>query len=90
LVPCWSACRYLGAAPPTRGATNPTPGENAVRPHALTGTETTGPGGKVTTAYDYTASGSTRIRTLPAGNQELTWNENDRLASVTTPRKLAR
>ncbi|HET9141279.1 MAG TPA: RHS repeat-associated core domain-containing protein, partial [Actinophytocola sp.] len=65
--------------------TYPTPGENAVRPHAMLSTSTTGPAGSSSTGYQYNATGATTARNLPGGNQTLTWNENGRLATVTAP-----
>jgi RHS repeat-associated protein len=65
--------------------TYPESGENAVRPHALSSTTTEGPTGTTDTSYDYNAVGDVTNRDLPDGDQTLTWNENNRLASVTTP-----
>jgi RHS repeat-associated protein len=59
----------------------PTPGANAVRPHAIQSATTNG----TTTTYDYTDTGSTKTRVLPGGTQTLEWNEYDRLAKVTGP-----
>lgn len=63
----------------------PTPGPASVRPHALSATETTGLHGTTNTSYTYDTTGNTKTRTLPDGNQTLTWNQNNRLATVTTP-----
>ncbi len=63
----------------------PASGVGAVRPHALTGSSTTGPSGTTATSYGYNAAGDTTTRTLPSGTQSLAWTETNRLASVTTP-----
>ncbi|MCP2271298.1 intein C-terminal splicing region/RHS repeat-associated core domain-containing protein [Actinokineospora diospyrosa] len=73
-----------GAADTTTTYNYPTGGATTVRPHALTGTTTTGPGGTSSTSYGYDATGNTTSRTLPSGNQTLTWNTNGRLDTVTT------
>jgi RHS repeat-associated protein len=62
------------------------PAAGGVRPHALSGTTTTGPGGTTTATYGYDESGNTTSRDIPTGAQELKWDRNNRLASVITPR----
>lgn len=71
-----------GATNTTTTYTYPTSG---TRPHALSGTSTVGPNGTSTTSYEYNTGGGVTTRDLPAGDQTLTWNENNRLASITTP-----
>ncbi|HCT78144.1 MAG TPA: hypothetical protein DGT23_16525 [Micromonosporaceae bacterium] len=56
------------------------PDAGAARPHALTSVTTTTPGTTTTTtAYGYDAAGNTTSR----GAQQLSWNEQGRLATVT-------
>lgn len=74
-----------GAANTTTTYTYPTPGPTAVRPHAATGTATTGPAGNSATSYGYDNAGNTTTRNLPTGNQSLTWDHRGKLATVTTP-----
>ncbi|MFL6120361.1 MAG: RHS repeat-associated core domain-containing protein [Actinophytocola sp.] len=74
-----------GGSGSTTTYTYPPSGPDAVRPHSLTSTTTTGPAGTSTTGYTYNGSGDTTTRTLPAGNQSLTWTQNNRLETVTTP-----
>lgn len=71
-----------GTTDTTTTYTYPTSGP---RPHALSGTTTAGPNGTSTTSYEYNDVGDVVSRDLPNGDQTLTWNENNRLASVTTP-----
>ncbi|MTD56099.1 RHS repeat-associated core domain-containing protein [Amycolatopsis pithecellobii] len=52
---------------------------------ALQSTATTGPGGNSSTGYTYDAAGNTLTRTLPVGNQTLTWDAENHLATDTTP-----
>lgn len=77
--------RHASGGDTTTTYNYPASGPNSVRPHAMTGTSTTGPGGTSTTAYTYNNAGDTIGRTLPAGNQTLTWTENNRISSITTP-----
>jgi RHS repeat-associated protein len=56
----------------------------ANQPHSLTGTSTTGPNAG-STSYTYDAVGNTLTRALPSGNQTLTWDQENRLSTVTTP-----
>ncbi|UIJ63813.1 hypothetical protein LWP59_10605 [Amycolatopsis acidiphila] len=60
---------------------------SAATPQAatLTSTATTGPGGNSSTGYTYDADGNTLTRTVPAGNQTLTWDAENHLASVAAP-----
>jgi RHS repeat-associated protein len=64
------------------------PAAGGARPHALTGTTTTGPNSTTTSAFDYDEAGNTISRDVPDGAQTLTWDRNNRLASVRTPRGL--
>jgi RHS repeat-associated protein len=73
-----------GGANATTTYTYPASGADAVRPHALSSTTTVGPNGTRNTSYDYNAGGQITTRELPGGDQTLAWNENNRLASVTT------
>ncbi|WP_268872215.1 RHS repeat-associated core domain-containing protein [Kutzneria albida] len=61
------------------------PAAGAPQAHTLTGTSTTGPNGKSTTGYTYDSVGNTKTRTLPAGSQTLSWDVENRPASVQTP-----
>ncbi|MFD1047696.1 hypothetical protein ACFQ1S_20230, partial [Kibdelosporangium lantanae] len=54
----------------------------ANQPHTLTGTDTPGTGA---TSYTYDPSGNTVTRAIPSGNQTLTWSQENRLDTVTTP-----
>jgi len=65
--------------------TYPASGADAVRPHALSSTTTTGPTGTSSTSYGYNAVGDVTTRELPTGDQTLTWNENNQVATITTP-----
>ncbi|MCE7009269.1 type IV secretion protein Rhs [Kibdelosporangium philippinense] len=56
----------------------------AKQPHTLTGTSTTG-ARSGSTSYTYDASGNTVTRAVPTGNQTLTWDKENRLATVTSP-----
>jgi len=75
------------------------PAATVPQPHTLTSTSTTSPTGPGTagsqdgratatatraTAYTYDQAGNTLTRTLPTGQQTLTWNQDNRLATVTT------
>ncbi|WP_237773866.1 polymorphic toxin-type HINT domain-containing protein [Actinosynnema sp. ALI-1.44] len=60
------------------------PAVGAKQPHTLTSTATTGPLAG-STGYTYDPSGNTLTRGLPSGNQALTWDQENRLATVTTP-----
>jgi RHS repeat-associated protein len=62
--------------------TYPAPG--AAQPHTLSSTSTTGPTGTASTGYGYDAAGNTTTRTLPTGNQTLTWDAENHLATDTT------
>lgn len=57
--------------------TYPDPGDP--QPHALTNTTTTGPQGSTVTGYEYDAAGNAVLR----GDQELTWDEQGMLSTVT-------
>ncbi|WAL63775.1 hypothetical protein ORV05_22570 [Amycolatopsis cynarae] len=61
------------------------PAAGAAQSSALTSTATTGPAGNSGTSYTYDAVGNTLTRTLPAGNQTLTWDAENYLATDTTP-----
>ncbi|MBM7773222.1 RHS repeat-associated protein [Actinokineospora baliensis] len=57
------------------------PAANAARPHAVTSTSTTGPGGTVGASYGYDNAGNATTR----GAHTQTWNENGKLAQVQSP-----
>lgn len=73
-----------GGADTTTTYTYPRSGADAVRPHAVTGTVTNGPLGETSGTYEHNAVGGVTTRGLPTGAQSLTWDDNNRLASVTT------
>ncbi|GAA2045300.1 RHS repeat-associated core domain-containing protein [Catenulispora yoronensis] len=50
--------------------------------HRLAGTATSGATTR-TTGYTYDSAGNTKTRSLPSGSQNLTWDPEERLASVT-------
>jgi RHS repeat-associated protein len=60
------------------------PAPNTPQAHTLSSTTTSGPSGTSNTGYTYDAVGNTRTRTLPTGQQTLTWNEDGRLATDQT------
>ena len=64
----------------------PAAGSSTDQPHTLTSTTATGPAATANTAnYTYDADGNTRtISGGAAGEQSLTWNDQDKLASDTT------
>lgn len=76
------------ALPGTTGGDTTTtytyPATGAPRPHSLTGTATTGPAGPTQSTYGYDQSGNTTRRTLPSGEQTLTWDKENRLDTVTS------
>ncbi|MCP2270239.1 RHS repeat-associated core domain-containing protein [Actinokineospora diospyrosa] len=72
----------IGQADTTTSYTYPAAG--GTRPHTLTSTATTGPGGSSSTSYGYDGSGNTTTRTVGA-THTLTWNENNKLAKVQSP-----
>lgn len=53
------------------------PAAGAARPHSLTSTSDN-------TSYTYDASGNTKTKTLPSGQQTFDWDYSNRLKSVTT------
>jgi RHS repeat-associated protein len=74
------------ATPPTGSATTtsysyPAPGASAVQPHAM---QSSGPAGAPTTSYGYNLDGDTTSITGPSSSKNLTWNDADQLASVST------
>jgi YD repeat-containing protein len=73
-----------GGADTTTTYNYPQSGSDAVRPHAVTSTITDGPLSDTSANYEYNAAGSVTNRGLPTGAQALTWDDNNRLASVTT------
>jgi RHS repeat-associated protein len=75
----------LGTGDTTTDYNYPPAGPSAVRPHALTSTATTAPGGNTTTSYDYDNAGNTTARNLPTGSQVLKWDHRGKLATVKTP-----
>src|SRR5436309_2024129 len=60
------------------------PVPTASQPHALVSSTTTGPSGKTTSSFGYDPAGNTTRRTLPGGEQTLTWDRESQLDSVTT------
>ncbi|MFI7523948.1 polymorphic toxin-type HINT domain-containing protein [Micromonospora globbae] len=84
---------HTSAGDTTRTYTIPGGGPNVVRPHAVTQVTTTAPGqNPVTTNYAYDSTGNTICRpagttanTCPpgSGSQDLTWDTEGRLATVT-------
>ncbi|WP_184920970.1 RHS repeat-associated core domain-containing protein [Saccharothrix ecbatanensis] len=76
------------ALPGTTGDTTTTyayPVKGSPRPHSLTSATTTGPLGQTLSTYGYDQSGNTTRRTLPTGQQTLTWDKENRLDTVTSP-----
>jgi RHS repeat-associated protein len=57
----------------------------ATQPHTLTSTSTSSPVGANSTSYTYDKTGNTLTRAVPSGNQTLTWDQENRLSTVTTP-----
>ncbi|WP_275592942.1 RHS repeat-associated core domain-containing protein [Actinokineospora baliensis] len=75
----------IGQADTTTSYTYPASGPTAVRPHSLTSTATTGPGGSTGNTYAYDNSGNTTTRDINGAVHTLTWNQNNRLAKVQSP-----
>ncbi|WP_084261552.1 polymorphic toxin-type HINT domain-containing protein [Micromonospora rifamycinica] len=83
---------HAAAGDTIRDYTYPTPGQDVVRPHAVTKVKTTLPGGsQVTTNYGYDAAGNMACRPNGAAanacppdtaSQNLTWDAEGRLVSV--------
>uniref|UniRef100_UPI0015EFE88D hypothetical protein n=1 Tax=Streptomyces phytophilus TaxID=722715 RepID=UPI0015EFE88D len=61
----------------------PAPGQP--QPHALTDVTRTGPTGTSTDSYTYDEAGNTSTRTLAGSTQNLTWDAEGHLASVSEP-----
>ncbi|WP_405584963.1 RHS repeat-associated core domain-containing protein [Streptomyces sp. NBC_01190] len=62
----------------------PAQGADAVRPHSLLNTTSTGPGATAHTAsYTYDGAGDDTGITTQAGTQTLTWNDQGKLGSLT-------
>jgi RHS repeat-associated protein len=59
-------------------------GNGAGQPNTLTSSSTTGPSGTSTASYTYDAAGNTLTRSLPAGNQTLTWTHDGKVATDAT------
>ncbi len=60
------------------------PAAGSARPHAVTGTSTTGPGGTTTNSYGYDSAGNMTSRNVSGKpNQTLTWNPEGHLATIT-------
>ncbi|AEK46022.1 RHS repeat-associated core domain-containing protein [Amycolatopsis mediterranei] len=76
------------ALPGTTGGDTTTtytyPAAGSAQPHTLSSTTTTAPTGTSSASYGYDKSGNTTGRTLPTGQQTLTWDAENRLATVTT------
>ncbi|MDX8049039.1 RHS repeat-associated core domain-containing protein [Lentzea sp. BCCO 10_0798] len=81
---------FTGAAKPETTTTYDYPADGGTQPHALTGTTTTSSNGTISASYGYDATGNTVRRTLPNGQQTLTWDEHSRLETVTSPRGTTR
>ncbi|WP_211763331.1 RHS repeat-associated core domain-containing protein [Kutzneria sp. CA-103260] len=60
------------------------PDPSAPQAHTLSSSTTSGPGGNSAASYTYDAVGNTKTRTLPSGQQTLTWNEDGRLSTDQT------
>ncbi|MEU4807185.1 RHS repeat-associated core domain-containing protein [Actinosynnema sp. NPDC023587] len=76
------------ALPGTTGDTTTTythPASETAQPHSLTNATTTGPSGSTLSTYGYDQSGNTTRRTLPTGEQTLTWDKENRLDVITSP-----
>jgi RHS repeat-associated protein len=59
----------------------PTPG--SPRPHAVTGLDTTGPGGSTSNSYTYDDAGNLTERTIDGATQDLTFDAEGQVAEVT-------
>ncbi|MCR3747262.1 RHS repeat-associated core domain-containing protein [Lentzea californiensis] len=81
---------FTGAAKPETTTTYDYPADGGAQPHALAGTTTTSANGTIAASYGYDATGNTVRRTLPNGQQTLTWDEHNRLETVTSPRGTTR
>lgn len=55
------------------------------QPHTLSSSTTTGPTGTTTSTYKYDEVGNTTLRSIPTGEQTLTWDEANRLHQVVGP-----
>ncbi len=77
--------RHASAGDTTRTYTYPNPG--SARPHAVTAVSSTGPAGTRTGQFDYDAAGNTISRSLATGSQQLQWDPEGHLATVTEPGK---
>ncbi|GAA3001191.1 polymorphic toxin-type HINT domain-containing protein [Actinokineospora diospyrosa] len=75
----------IGQADTTTSYTYPTPGAGVARPHALTSTAVSGPGGTNSSTFGYDNAGNTSTRTVNGSAHTLTWTENNRLAKVQSP-----
>ena len=73
-----------GGAPVTREYHYP---DGGAQPHTLTRVDETGPAGPKTYGYAYDASGNTTSRNLGGDAQNLTWDSEGHLASVTAAGK---
>lgn len=60
------------------------PVPTASQPHTLSSSSTKGPSGTTTSSFGYDPVGNTTRRTLPGGEQTLTWDKENQLESVTT------
>ncbi|TCC44623.1 hypothetical protein E0H75_34230 [Kribbella capetownensis] len=61
------------------------PGATAVRPHAVTGVSTAGPGGTSADTYGYDAAGNMSTRTVGGDTDTFSWDAEGHLASVSGP-----
>lgn len=92
--PYWQTYSYDGAtgnrtglvAHATAGDTTTSytyPSAGGTRPHAVSGSSTTGPSGSSSASYSYDATGNTTGRPGPTGvSQTLTWDAEGHLAAV--------
>jgi RHS repeat-associated protein len=71
-----------GAADTERTYTYPSP--KAVRPHAVSTVAETAPGADTSSQFEYDPSGNTRRRTVDGVVQDLRWDTEGRLESVTS------
>ncbi|HEX8866910.1 MAG TPA: type IV secretion protein Rhs, partial [Lentzea sp.] len=81
---------FTASSKPESTTTYDYPADGGTQPHALAGTTTTSANGTLSATYGYDAAGNTVRRTLPTGQQTLTWDEHSRLETVTSPRGTTR
>lgn len=92
-APYWQQYSYnnendltsLVSTPASGPATTTTlghPAAGAVRPHALTSAQASGPSGTAATSYGYNAAGDATSINSPSDSQTLNWNDAGQLGSV--------